>query len=105
MLVGMSLHGQRADLAAAVVAKLLVMPAVAVAVVLVLPLLGLPPLDPMLRVAAILTCALPSMSMAAALGEQYGEGEFGASTMMLSTVLSFVTLSGWMLALSAIGWL
>ncbi|WP_193107121.1 AEC family transporter [Brachybacterium sp. FME24] len=105
MLVGMSLHGQRADLAAAVVAKLLVMPTVAVAVVLVLPLLGLPSLDPALRVAAILTCALPSMSMAAALGEQYGEGEFGASTMMLSTVLSFVTLSGWMLALSAVGWL
>lgn len=45
------------------------------------------------------------MSMAAALGEQYGEGEFGASTMMLSTVLSFVTLADWMLALSAVGWL
>lgn len=105
MLVGMNLHGQRADLAAAVIGKLLIMPAIAVALVLVLPLLGLPELTPELRVAAILTTALPSMAMAAALGEQYGEGEFGASTMMLSTVLSFVTLSLWLLALSAVGWL
>lgn len=105
MLVGMSLHGQRADLAAAVTGKLLIMPALAVALVVALPLLGLPPLSPELRIAAILTAALPSMSMVAALGEQYGDGEFGASTMMLSTALSFVTLSGWMLALGAVGWL
>lgn len=45
------------------------------------------------------------MSMAAALGEQYGEGEFGAATMMFSTVVSFATITGWMLGLSAAGWL
>ena len=105
MLVGLSLHGQRADLAAAVTGKLLVMPVVAVALVLLIPLVGLPQLAPDLRAAVILTCALPSMSMAAALGEQYGEGEFGAAAMMFSTIVSFLTITGWMLALSAVGWL
>lgn len=105
MLVGLNLRGQRADLLAAVTAKLLIMPTVAVALVVLLPMVGLPQLTPDLRAAAILTCALPSMSMAAALGEQYGEGEFGAATMMFSTVVSFATITGWMLGLSAAGWL
>ena len=40
-----------------------------------------------------------------ALGEQYGEGEFGAAAMMLSTILSFLTLTAWMLVLGLLGWL
>lgn len=53
---------------------------------LLLPLVGLPGLSPELRPAAILTWALPS-SMVAALGEQCAEGEFGAASMMFSTVV------------------
>lgn len=105
MLVGLNLRGQRADLAASVFAKLLIMPAVAVALVVTLPMLGLPQLSQELRAAAILTCALPSMSMVAALGEQYGEGEFGAAAMMLSTIVSFLTITAWMLVLGSVGWL
>ncbi|HZK04932.1 MAG TPA: AEC family transporter [Actinomycetaceae bacterium] len=105
MLVGLNLGGQHADLAVGVTAKLLVMPAVAVGLALLLPMLGLPELDPDLRAAAILTCALPSMSIVPAIGEQYGEGEFGAATQMLSTLLSGLTISGWLLGLAAVGWL
>jgi malonate transporter and related proteins len=105
MLVGMRLRGQRADLAVVIAGKLLVMPVIGVGLVMLLPLLGLAPLEPELRVAAVLTCALPSMSMAAALGEQYGEGEFGAATMLLSTAVSFLTLTAWLLGLAAVGWL
>ena len=72
---------------------------------MLLPMLGLPHLGSELRAAAVLTCALPSMSMVAALGEQYGEGEFGAAAMMLSTILSFLTLTAWMLVLGLLGWL
>ena len=105
MLVGLNVRGQRADLAASVTAKLLIMPAVGVGLVVLLPLLGLPPLSQELRAAAVLTCALPSMSMVAGLGEQYGEGEFGAAAMMLSTVVSFLTITAWMFVLGSVGWL
>ena len=48
---------------------------------------------------------MPSMSSVGAFAEQHGEGDFGAATMMLSTVVVFVTLTAWMFGLSAVGWL
>jgi predicted permease len=45
------------------------------------------------------------MTVMAAVAEQHGEGELGAASMMLSTVVSFFTLTGWMIALRAVGWL
>lgn len=105
MLVGLKLRGQVADLVAAVGGKLVLAPAVAVALVVLLPLGGLPELSPELRAAAILTTALPSMSSVGAFAEQHGDGDFGAASMMLSTVVAFVTLTGWMFGLSALGWL
>lgn len=105
MLVGLKLRGQRTDLAMAVGGKLLVMPAITLGLVFALPLLGLPDLAPELKVALVLTGALPSMSIVAAVAEQHGDGEFGAASMMLSTVVSFVTMTGWMLAMSGLGWL
>lgn len=105
MLVGLRVRGQLADLLTAVGGKLLIMPLLGVGLVTALPMLGLPPLSPDLRAAAILTTALPSMTVMAAVAEQHGEGELGAATMMLSTVVSFITLTAWMLALQAVGWL
>ncbi len=105
MLVGLRLRGQLADLFAAVSGKLLVMPAIMLGLVFGLPLLGLPDLPPELKVALVLTGALPSMSIVAAVAEQHGDGDFGAATMMLSTAVSFVTMTGWMLAMSGLGWL
>lgn len=105
MLVGLRLRGQLADLAVAVGGKLLVMPAVMLGLVLALPLLGLPDLPPELKVAAVLTGALPSMSIVAAVAEQHGDGEFGAASMMLSTAVSFLTMTGWLLAMAGFGWL
>jgi malonate transporter and related proteins len=105
MLVGLRLKGQLADLVAAVSGKLVVSPAIAAALVVLLPLVGLPTLSHDLRAAVILTAALPSMSSVGAFAEQHGEGDFGAATMMLSTVVAFVTLTAWMVGLSAVGWL
>ena len=105
MLVGLKLRGQLRDILTAVGGKLLFMPVLAVALVTLLPMLGLPALTLELRVAAVLTAALPSMSVMATVAEQHGEGDLGAASMMLSTVCSFVTLTAWMLGLTAIGWL
>lgn len=105
MLVGLELRGQLSDLFAAVGGKLLVMPAIMLGLVFALPLLGLPDLPPELKVAAVLTGALPSMSIVAAVAEQHGDGDFGAAVMMLSTAVSFVTMTGWMLVMSGLGWL
>lgn len=105
MLVGLQVRGQIADLVAAVGGKLVVMPAISLGLVLLLPMLGLPELSPDLRAAVILTGALPSMSIVAAVAEQHGDGDFGAATMMLSTVVSFVTLTAWMFGLAAVGWM
>jgi len=105
MLVGLTLRGQVSDLLAAVGGKLLVMPAITLALVFALPALGLPDLAPELKVALVLTGALPSMSIVAAVAEQHGDGDFGAASMMLSTAVSFLTLTGWMLVMSGLGWL
>lgn len=105
MLVGLRLRGTVADIAAAVTGKLLVMPALAVGLVLLLPRLGLPELSHELRAAVLLICALPSMSVVASIAEEHGEGELGAAAMLTSTIGAFFTLTGGMLLLRAVGWL
>lgn len=45
------------------------------------------------------------MSSVPTFAQPSGEGDFGAATMMTSTIVAFVTLTGWMFALSAVGWL
>jgi hypothetical protein len=45
------------------------------------------------------------MSIVAAVAEQHGDGEFGAASMMLSTAVSFLTMTGWLLAMAGFGWL
>ncbi|SDB80790.1 hypothetical protein GA0111570_103112 [Raineyella antarctica] len=105
MLVGLQIHGMVTDIVVTVVGKLVVMPAVAIGLVVGLVAVGLPGLSPELRAAAVLTCALPTYSILPALAQPYGEVDVTTASMMLSTVLSFVTLSGWMLVLRGIGWM
>ena len=68
------LRGQLADLVAAVGGKLVLSPAIAAALVVLVPLAGLPALSYDLRAAVILTAAMPSMSSVGAFAEQHGEG-------------------------------
>jgi hypothetical protein len=67
--------------------------------VLAVPLLGLPALDPALRKAAVLMAAMPMMSIYPILAQAYGEGDFAAAALLVTTVASFFTLSGmlWLL--------
>ncbi|MDO5698157.1 MAG: AEC family transporter [Dermatophilus congolensis] len=105
MLVGLQIKGMLSDVVFSVVAKLLLMPAVGLGVLLALEAAGLPPLAPEFKAAAIITTALPTFTVLTALGEKYGEGEFGAAAVMTGTVASFATLTGWMLLLTHLGWL
>jgi predicted permease len=105
MLVGLQVRGAISDIVTTVVGKLFVMPALAVGILTGLVALGLPGLPPQLRAAAVLTCALPTFSILPALAEPYGEQDVATASMMLGTLVSFVTLSGWMLVLRAMGWM
>lgn len=105
MLVGLQVRGALSDIITTVVGKLLVMPTIGLGLVVGLVALGLPDLPAELRAAAVLTCALPTYSILPSLAEPYGEQDVATASMMLGTLLSFVTLSGWMLALGALGWL
>lgn len=105
LLVGLQLRGSLTDITVTVVGKLLAAPALGLGLILLLPAFGLPELDPPLRAAAVLLCALPTFSIVPSMAEPYGESDVTAASMMLQTVLSFLTLSGWMVALTAVGWL
>lgn len=105
MLVGMRLGGMITDIVVSVAGKLVVMPAVALGVLVALVAAGLPDLPGPLRAAAVVTCALPTLTIAPALAEPYGEGELASAAMMTQTVLSFVTLTGWLFVVHALGWL
>lgn len=105
MLVGLRLGRDAVDVAVATVGKLLVMPSVAVGLVVGLVALGLPGLPDALRAAVVLTCALPTYSIAPALAEPYGEEDVAAAAMMTQVVVSFFTLTGWLLVLRSLGWL
>lgn len=105
MLVGLQIRGAVSDIVTTVTGKLLVMPAIGLGLLTGLLALGLPDLPAELKAAAVLTCALPTFSILPALAEPYGEQDVATASMMLGTLLSFVTLSGWMLVLRGIGWL
>ncbi|QGF23357.1 AEC family transporter [Raineyella fluvialis] len=105
MLVGLKIRGELGDIVTTVAGKLLVMPALAIVLVTLLVALGLPGLAPQFRAAVVLTSALPTYAVLPALAEPYGEKDVATASMMLSTLVSFLTLSGWMVALRAMGWM
>ncbi|MEX8518839.1 MAG: AEC family transporter [Leptothrix sp. (in: b-proteobacteria)] len=94
-LVGLQLQGLRGDLAAVAIGKLLLHP-LAVGV-LVLSLL---PDESLLRTAAIGLAAMPMLSIYPVLAQKYRHDGFCAAALLVTTVLSFFTLSGliWLLS-------
>ncbi|WP_098418579.1 hypothetical protein [Marinobacter sp. LV10MA510-1] len=53
----------------------------------------LPPFNPELQLAAVLLAAMPMMSIYPIFGTQYGYRNFTASTLMLTTITAFITIS------------
>jgi predicted permease len=55
--------------------------------------------DPALRAAALLTCAMPMLGIYTILNQRHGHGMVSAAALLVTTVLSFFTLSGILLLL------
>nr|WP_239031453.1 MULTISPECIES: AEC family transporter [unclassified Modicisalibacter] len=93
-LYGLRVGGLLGDVGQIVVGKLLLHP-----LAVFLLLLWLPPTDPALTTAAIVTASAPMLSVYPILGQRYGHGELCTASLMLATLLSFVTISSllWLL--------
>ena len=89
-LVGLKPEGLKGAIAQIALGKLLVHPLVMLVVLLWL----IPIADPALRTAALLTCAMPMMGIYTILAQRFGHGAISAAALLVSTVLSFFTLTG-----------
>ncbi|RZA11643.1 MAG: AEC family transporter, partial [Lysobacteraceae bacterium] len=92
--IGGSLGGQRVpglwqDVPAIVVGKLLLHP-LAVLVMLWL----LPPIDPLLRTAAVVSAAVPMLGIYPVIAQRYGLDGLCAAVQLVATLASFATLTG-----------
>lgn len=88
-LVGLKPDGLKTTLAQIAFGKLIVHPLVMMCVLLWL----VPVTDPALRTAALLTCAMPMMGIYTILAQRFGQGAISAAALLVTTVLSFFTLS------------
>ncbi len=93
-LVGLPLGGMWRQIMPIVFGKLVLHPLAVFAVVMVLPWLGLAALAPQLRQAAVLMAAVPMMSIYPILAQSYGKEDMSAAALLVTTITSFVSLSG-----------
>lgn len=99
-LVGLQLRGRLRDLGAVAAAKLLLHPLAVLALLWLLP-----PVDGPLRSAAVLFAAMPMLSIYPILAQPHGEEGFCAAALLLTTVLSFASVSAWIGVLTlGLGW-
>jgi predicted permease len=98
-LVGLPLRGIGPRVVPIAVGKLAGHPLAVLLVASVLPWIGMPPLDPPLRSGAVLMAAMPMLGIYPILAQGYGLAERSAAALLITTVLSFFTLSGslWLL--------
>jgi malonate transporter len=99
-LVGLTTKGMKRDVSAIALGKLVLHP-------LVVGLLAwlLPPGEPALRAAAVVYASVPMLSIYPIMAQKYHVEGFAAAALLLTTVLSFVTISAnlWLLR-SVLGW-
>lgn len=88
-LVDSPLKGKLGGITPMLIGKLIAHPLMVVFLIWLLP-----PFDPKLQLAAVLLAAMPMMSIYPIFGSQYGYRNFTASTLMLTTVCAFFTISG-----------
>lgn len=94
-LAGLPLAGLARQALPVVLGKLVAHPLAVLLAVSALPLIGIAPLDPPLRAAAMLMAAMPMLGIYPLLAQQYGEADRSAATLLVCTVASFFTLSAW----------
>ena len=87
-LAGGSLRADITDIAQIASIKLVVHPLVVATMIMLLP-----PFNPNLQHAAVLIAACPMLSMFPILSSRYGHTQFASSTLLITTSVSFVTIS------------
>jgi malonate transporter and related proteins len=98
-LVGLELRGRLGDVGWVAFGKLILHP------LIVLALLWALPIDGPLRTAALVFAAMPMLSIYPILAQPHGEEAFCAAALLLTTLLSFLTISLWLwIATAALGW-
>jgi hypothetical protein len=105
-LVGLSVHGLGSKVLPVSAGKLIFHPLAMLLMVTALPALGLPQIEPSLRMAVILMAAMPMIGIYPTLAQAYGQEDFAAVAMLVTTTLSFFTLSGmlWLFTHFSGGW-
>ena len=99
-LVGLKTKGMRRDVSAIALGKLLLHPLAVGTLVWLLP-----PSDPSLGAAAVVFASVPMLSIYPILAQKYGLESFCAAALLLTTTLSFVTISAILWVLShGLGW-
>jgi malonate transporter and related proteins len=98
-LVGISLSGMKHKIYPVVVGKLVLHPMLALLSLWILALLNFDALDPHLRQALIVMAAIPMMGSYTILAQAYGQERNASAIMLVTTAISFFTLSGLLLLL------
>lgn len=93
-LVALPMRGLGRQVVPIAVGKLILHPLAVGFAVFALPALGLPALEPSMRVAAVLSAAVPMMGIYTIFAQTWGHENVGAAAMLVATVASFFTLSG-----------
>lgn len=93
-LVGVPLQGFGMRLAPVVLGKLILHPLLVFLAISALPMLGFGAIDPTLLMAAVLLAAMPMMGIYPTLAQAYGQEDFSAVALLVTTFASFFTLSG-----------
>ncbi|MEP7183098.1 MAG: AEC family transporter [Betaproteobacteria bacterium] len=96
-LVGLKVGGMLGDVALIAIGKLVVHPLAVLALLLVLP-----PVDPVLRAAGVAYASMPMLSIYPILAQKYGREGFCAAALLVTTLLSFATISAILWMLSAV---
>ncbi|SIR56759.1 AEC family transporter [Pseudacidovorax sp. RU35E] len=92
-LVGLGLAGMRRQVLRIAAGKLLLHPALMLAVLLAAEALGMPPMEPALRLALVLSAAAPMLSIYPILAQPHGQDSLAAASLLATTALSFFTIS------------
>jgi len=96
MLVGLPLTSGWRPAVPIVLGKLVGHPLWVLLALTVFTALGVTPMEPPLRAAALMMAAMPMLSIYPILGQAYGEADRSATTLLMCMVASFFTLSAWM---------
>jgi len=99
-LVGLKLGGVRRDVALVAFGKLVLHPLAVFGVLWLLP-----PLDPQLRIAAVVLAGMPMLSLYPVVAQKYHHEGFCAAALLVTTVASFVSISLLLWGMHAVlGW-